>query len=123
MQRRRNNGASRGRSIKLSGALTDAELASTRTALLSALRSADVVTLDCTALASAGIGLIQLILSASRLADVAGKGLSFTQPIRGPLLAALQRAGFISASETEAAADPACWPVPSAADALQRALA
>lgn len=115
MQRRRNNGANRGRSIKLSGALTDAELASSRAAWLDALRSADAVSIDCTALTSAGVGLIQLILSASRSADAAGKGLSFTQPIRGPLLAALQRAGFISASETEAAADPACWAAPYAA--------
>jgi hypothetical protein len=55
------------------------------------------------------LSLVQLVLSARRSALAAGKALTLAGPVRGPLHAALDRAGFLSSDAADPLGGAAFW--------------
>jgi ABC-type transporter Mla MlaB component len=95
--------------VRLEGSLTYGELAPVHGALTQAIEKNQAVTLDCSAVTSADIGLVQLILSARQTARAAGKSISLSAAAHGALLDVLTRGGFVSAPGCAPAIEQAFW--------------
>lgn len=68
-----------------------------------------VVEIDCEGVTDAGLGLIQLILSARLSAQKSGRTVVLAHPATGALRAALRRGGFLSDAGDQAYPDQAFW--------------
>ncbi len=95
--------------VRLEGSLTSGELAPVHEALTNAIEKNQAVTLDCSAVTAADIGLVQLILSARQTARTAGKSITLSAPAYGALLDVLARGGFVSGPGCAPAIEQAFW--------------
>ena len=95
--------------VRLEGPLTSGELAPVHDELTKAIEKNQTVTLDCNAVTAADIGLVQLIVSARRTAQDAGKSVTLSAPAYGALLDVLTRGGFVNAPGCAPAAAQAFW--------------
>jgi len=81
--------------VQLDGALTVRTIASVRAKLLAALVDHPAVLVDCGAVESVDLTLIQLLLAARLSARKGGKPFSLAAPANGALRAALEQGGFL----------------------------
>lgn len=95
--------------VRLEGSLTSGELAPVHDELTKAIEKNKTVTLDCSAVTAADIGLVQLMLSARQTARDAGKSVTLSAPAYGALLDVLTRGGFVSAPGCPPAIEQAFW--------------
>lgn len=93
--------------VVLGGALTVREIKPVHARIAAALRQYATVTLDCSGASAVDLSFIQLVLSARKSAQAAGKTLALAQAAQGPLRAALLQAGMIS--DEAPAPDQAFW--------------
>lgn len=84
--------------LALTGPQTVATIAATREALLAALATQDVVTIDCAAVTEADLTLLQVLLAAHASAQRAGKRLHLRNTQSGALGVALADAGYANRS-------------------------
>lgn len=84
--------------VLLDGTLTVRTAATVRATLLQALAEHQVVEVDCTAVETIDLSLIQTLLSAQLSARQRGKHLALAPPADGVLRAALDRGGFLPPS-------------------------
>lgn len=82
--------------VVLGGALTVREIKVIHARIAAALRQYPAVTLDCGGASAVDLSFIQLVLSARRSAQAAGKTVALAQGAQGALRAALMQAGMIS---------------------------
>ena len=95
--------------INLAGALTIRELEPVHARLREAIRQHQSVTVDCTDAATVDLCFIQLMLSARKTAEFAGKTLTLARPASGVLLDTLLQAGLVSAAGGQPVAGQAFW--------------
>jgi len=81
--------------VVLNGVLTVRTIATAKETLLRALTQQPAVQVDCTAVESADLSLVQLLLSARLSARQAGKPFVLCAPAEGALRAALEQGGFL----------------------------
>lgn len=84
--------------LVLQGPLTVREIAAVRDRLLEALSAQQSVQIDCSRADSVDLSFIQLLLSAHKTAQQAGKRLMLAAPANGVLRAALAAGGFATAA-------------------------
>lgn len=80
--------------LRLSEAQTIREIEETTRALRESLDGNEAVLLDCEGIEETDITFLQLVIAARKSAARRGKTLGLTARARGPLLAALDRAGI-----------------------------
>ena len=80
--------------IRFSGAQTIREAEETARTLHEALRDNPDILIDCDAIEEADLTFLQLVIAARHSARRDGKGFGLAATARGPLLAALDRAGI-----------------------------
>lgn len=84
--------------VRFDGALTVRCIGAARAALLEALAAHTALSVDCSAVESADLSLVQLLLSARLSANQAGKPFTLAAPAAGALRAALEQGGFLPAT-------------------------
>jgi anti-anti-sigma regulatory factor len=80
--------------LPLAGAQTIREAENTAQSLRDALTGNDAIILDCGAIEEADLTFLQLVIAARKSARRDGKNLALAATARGPLLAALDKAGI-----------------------------
>ena len=85
--------------LSFEGALGVRTIETMRRTLLDGLCGATSVAIDCTAVKSADLSFIQLLLAARLSAEAAGKRLELATPLPDVLSAALKQGGFLAAAE------------------------
>ena len=80
--------------VNLNGVRTIRSAEETRSLLIEALAGASPLSLDCSLVTDADLSLVQLLLSARKTAQRAGKILTLAAPADEVLQQALSRAGF-----------------------------
>ncbi len=93
--------------VDLSGPRTLRNAEETRSLLMEALQRPSPIGLDCSAVAEADLSFVQLLLSARKSAEAAGKTLTLSHPASAPLLKAASKAGF--ATKPSPIAENAIW--------------
>jgi len=91
--------------VELSGELTLQNAGCVRDKLMAALAKGEDLTIDCRAGTEIDLTFVQLLVAARRAATHAGHSFSLAAPIPTPLLAVLERAGFLGGN----AADQQFW--------------
>jgi hypothetical protein len=86
-------------SIRFNGEFTSKKASEYRDVFLKMVRECEAVTLDFDESVSYNLSFVQFILSAQKTAKAAGKELSFARSAPNPLLAILERAGFVGRNE------------------------
>jgi anti-anti-sigma regulatory factor len=80
--------------VKFSGSQTIREAESASQVLRQALNDNPDIVLDCEDIEEADLTFLQIVIAGRRSAQRAGRGFSLAATARGPLLAALDRAGI-----------------------------
>lgn len=80
--------------VTFAGALTVRHADHIHASFVEALRQHRHIVVDCSQAAQVDLSFVQLVLSARRSADAAGKRLSLAEPAAGDLLDVLRRAGL-----------------------------
>jgi anti-anti-sigma regulatory factor len=86
--------------LGLGGSRTIRNAEETRSLLLEALRGPSPIRLDCSSVAEADLSFVQLLLSARKSAQAAGKIATLAHAPRGAFLQAASRAGFSPAPDS-----------------------
>jgi hypothetical protein len=84
-------------SVDLDGSRTIRNAEDTRSLLMEALKRPSPIRLNCSAVDEADLSFLQLLFSARKSAEDAGKTLTLSHPASAPFLAAASRAGFATA--------------------------
>ncbi|MBB6253376.1 STAS domain-containing protein [Nitrospirillum iridis] len=88
--------------ITLAGCHTLRNAEETRGALLNAMKSHNVLEIDCSAVAETDLSFVQLLLAARKGARDTQRILRLAQPVSGTLRETLQRGGFLMTAELAA---------------------
>jgi ABC-type transporter Mla MlaB component len=83
--------------VTFGGALTVRHADQIHESFVDALRQSRHVVVDCAQASQVDLSFVQLVLSARRTAEAAGKRLSLAEPAAGDLLDVLRRAGLAAA--------------------------
>jgi hypothetical protein len=86
-------------SVDLDGSRTIRNAEDTRSLLMEALKRPSPTRLDCSATDEADLSFLQLLLSARKSAEAAGRTLTLSHPASAPFLTAASRAGFAVAPD------------------------
>ena len=95
--------------VLLSGALTVREIKVIHARVAAALHQYPAVTLDCSNASAVDLSFIQLVLSARKSAEGAGKKLALAQGAQGALRNALLQAGMIAQDDDAPAPGQEFW--------------
>jgi hypothetical protein len=87
--------------FNLNGAQTVRTIQAAHERLIAAMAEHQAIEIHCSAVTELDLSLIQLVLAAKRSADKAGKSLRLAAPAAGKLRDALERAGFLAATDGE----------------------
>jgi ABC-type transporter Mla MlaB component len=102
--------------ISLKGALTVRNIGHVRSRIAAAMRSHDVLRLDCSGATDVDLSFLQLVLAARKSAAAAGKTLTLAHPAGGVLLERLNQAGLLTGIDGHPADEAEFWLNPETAD-------
>jgi hypothetical protein len=85
--------------VDLDGSRTIRNAEDTRDLLMEALKRPSPIRLNCSAVDEADLSFLQLLLSARKSAEAAGKALTLSHSASASFLAAVSRAGFATAAD------------------------
>jgi|SRR5690348_9466080 len=97
------------RILRFDGSLTLAKAEAIRAALAAALDAGAPIAIDCGGATDVDVSFIQLVLAARRSAAQRGASFALATPAAGPLRAALERGGFLTATSQDGASDSDFW--------------
>lgn len=95
--------------VTFGGALTVRHADQIHESFVDALRQHQHIVVDCGQASQVDLTFVQLVLSARRSADAAGKRLSLAEPAAGDLLDVLRRAGLAASPGGPAVAGQDFW--------------
>jgi len=95
--------------VVLAGALTVRDIKLIHARIATALRQYPAVTLDCAGATAVDLSFIQLVVSARKSAQSAGKTIALAQPAQGALRTALVQAGMVAALDAAPVPDQQFW--------------
>ncbi len=95
--------------LMLVGELTVKNIDQIRTRLLQAIRRNQAVSIDCTLASEIDLSFMQLVLSARKSANAAGKTVVLSRPAYGMLHERLLQAGLLGLADMPPTADQAFW--------------
>ena len=96
-------------SVELAGALCLRQAAETREKLRASIASHEAIDVHCTDLAEVDLSIVQILISAFRAADAAGKSLAVRFAAGSALDDILLRGGFIDDNGAPPARDAGLW--------------